>query len=62
MRNSNSVYDTYRPHAGAVGDGRSFTENYSILNSTIGDEDFAFDDEVINSRVYRKALANLTSR
>ena len=31
-------------------------DSYSIFSSTIGDEEFAFDNEVINSKVYRRVL------
>ena len=31
-------------------------DTYSIFSSTIGDEEFAFDNEVINTQVYRRVL------
>ena len=31
-------------------------DTYSIFNSAIGDEEFAFDNEVINTQVYRRVL------
>ncbi len=31
-------------------------DTYTIFNSTIGDEEFAFDNEVINTQVYRRVL------
>ena len=31
-------------------------DTYSIFSSTIGDEEFAFDNEVINSKVYRRVM------
>lgn len=38
------------------------SENYSIFNSTIGDEEFSFDDEIINTFAYRNAIKRLTSK
>ena len=38
------------------------SENYSILSSTIGDEEFSFDDEIINSFAYRSAIKKLASK
>ena len=36
-------------------------DTYSIFSSTIGEEEFAFDNEVINTQVYRRVL-NKTSK
>ncbi|KAK0513620.1 hypothetical protein JMJ35_003984 [Cladonia borealis] len=37
-------------------EGNEIFDTYSIFSSTIGDEEFAFDNEVINSKVYRRVL------
>ena len=46
----------------ADADRQASSENYSIFNSSIGDEDFSFDDEIINSFAYRKAIKRLASK
>ena len=43
-------------------DAQVFLSSYSIFNSSIGDECFSFDDEIINSTVYRNALKGLASK
>ena len=43
-------------------DRQASSENYSIFNSSIGDEDFSFDDEIINSFAYRNAIKSLASK
>ena len=43
-------------------DRQASSENYSIFNSSIGDEDFSFDDEIINSFAYRNAIKRLASK
>lgn len=52
-QSTNSVCQGYS-QTSQVRDG-SF-DTYSIFSSTIGDEEFAFDNEVINSKVYRRVL------
>ena len=46
----------------ADADRQASSEKYSIFNSSIGDEDFSFDDEIINSFAYRKAIKRLASK
>ena len=46
----------------AAVDRQVFSENYSILSSTIGDEEFSFDDEIIDSFAYRSAIKRLVSK
>ena len=38
------------------------SEEYSVINSSIGDEEFSFDDEIVNSFAYRNAIKKLTSK
>lgn len=38
------------------------SKDYSIFNSSIGDEEFSFDNEIINSFAYRKAIKRLASK
>ena len=38
------------------------SKDYSIFNSSIGDEEFSFDNEIISSFAYRKAIKRLASK
>ena len=46
----------------ANADEQASSENYSIFDSTFGDEIFSFDDEIVNSFAYRNALKRLASK
>ena len=46
----------------ADADRQASPENYSIVNSSIGDEEFSFDDEIINAFAYRNAIKRLASK
>ena len=35
---------------------------YSIFNSTIGDEEFSFDEEIVNSQAYRRVMKHWASK
>ena len=41
---------------------KSFAGSFSIFDSTIGDEEFSFDDEIIKSHAYRRVVKGLTFR
>ena len=41
---------------------RAFSEMSSFLDSNIGDEEFSFDDEIINTFAYRNAIKRLASK
>lgn len=41
---------------------RVFSEKFSFLDSNIGDEEFSFDDEIINTFAYRNAMKRLVSK
>jgi hypothetical protein len=45
------------PHAGGLqGTAHCKDDVYSMYNSTIGEEEFTFDDELVTSQVYRRVL------
>ena len=41
---------------------RAFSEKSSFIDSIIGDEEFSFDDEIINTFAYRNAMKRLVSK
>lgn len=41
---------------------KSFAGSYSIFDSTIGDEEFSFDDEIVKSHAYRRVVKGLMFR
>lgn len=46
----------------ADADWQAFSDNYSVTDSSIGDEEFSFDDEIVNSFAYRNTLKRLASK
>lgn len=49
-------------NASQIHQGEAETDAYSKFDSTVGDEEFSFDDEIINSQAYRRVMKNLTFR
>lgn len=41
---------------------KSFAGSFSIFDSTIGDEEFSFDDEIVKSHAYRRVVKGLMFR
>lgn len=46
----------------ADADGQASLKSHSLFNSSIGDEVFSFDDEIVNSFAYRNAIKRLASK
>jgi hypothetical protein len=52
-----NVTENARSLIGSVRRSRAGSSGFSVQNSIIGDEEFDFDDEVVNSRAYRNIMA-----
>jgi hypothetical protein len=52
-----NVTENARSLIGSVRRSRAGSSGFSVQSSIIGDEEFDFDDEVVNSRAYRRIMA-----
>ena len=63
-QDTKSIRDSRSPQLSLTADAdrQASLKNYSIFSSSIGDEIFSFDDEIITSLAYRNAIKRLASK
>ena len=63
-QDTRSIRESHGPQLSLTADAdrQASSENHSSFNSSIGDEEFSFDDKIVNSLAYRNAYKRLAAK